>query len=107
MLFMGQVKQSERCLLGFHFVDFYRMWCFLSSKFGFGHMPLREITTIRGGSRTFVTHLRALVENVTHFLNHCPFPKIFLKLQCQEVLGFFKQLICSVLDMGCGHVSHC
>lgn len=46
-------------------------------KFGFGNMPLREMTTIRDGSRTSVTHLRALVENVTHFLNQCPFPKIF------------------------------
>lgn len=56
-------------------------------------MCLREIMTIRGGSRTFVIHLRSLVENVTHFLNHYPFPKTFLKLQCQEMLVFSRQLI--------------
>ena len=79
---------------------------FFPPKFGFGSMPLREIMSIRDSSRIFVTHLRSLVENVTHFLNHCPFPKISLNLQCQEILGFSGQLI-HVLHMGCDYVSHC
>lgn len=65
-------------------------WDFFLPRFGFGSVPMREIMTIRDGSRTFVTHLRALVENVTHFLNRCPYPKISLKLRCQEILFLFQ-----------------
>lgn len=34
---------------------------FFFPKFGLGSVPLREMTTVRDGSRPFVTHLRALV----------------------------------------------
>lgn len=70
-----------RMLLGVHVVHPYRIggWGFFLPKFGFGSTPMKEIMTIRDGSRTFVTHLRALVEKVTHFPNHCLYPKISLK----------------------------
>lgn len=100
-----------RMLLGVHFVHLYRIGClvfFFLPKFGLGIVPMREIMTIRDGSRTFVTHLRALVEKVTHFPNHCPYPEISLKLLCQEILGFSRQLIrFHVLYVGRDHISHC
>ena len=107
-LFLGQVKSLEYCLFGFYFIDSDKIDCL-----GFPPTQIWFWTYAPEGSydnkrwfRTFVTHLRSLVENMTHFLNHCPFPKISLKLQCQEILGFSRQLI-RVLHMGCDHVSHC
>ena len=93
-LFLGQVKSLDYCWFGFYFIDSDKIDCLeFSPQIWFWTYAPEGSYDNKRWFRTFVMHLRSLVENMTHFLNHSPFPKISLKLQCQEILGFSRQLI--------------